>query len=484
MNIQKYRNPNLNEVVNELNRRKIGFEREEYSCLLTDNSVIISEDAKEHINSDALQIWDWLKATYKIYNDCMDSKSESVQDALEWGLSDLAIRFQRESSKRFDMPRLGRLDSVVLEPCQKIAEIQWKGGGEGFISEIQDVFNSFSCNSDTYLLNNLCDGLGSVFSGCDCFSDTVNVLNTGRQIWMKTENGLKEKLKEYNVNLISLPPIEAGERLCIKEDRVCLYIDGRYCRLNYIYLDRLSEVVSEELFIKIVDAYWNGQVVLDPPPSYLFNQKVSLALPFCDEYKDLFHEQLRKILIPSALIAKGKINLSALIPYIDHKNRDLLSEVNRIEDLCRLPAKLRENLIIKCASSNKYNCHGGHAVWRLWGSKSVVEKNIGNIAQAINSTNEPWIIQPYVSETEKIPFAHPDELSTSQIMKAHARYGIYYGVVDGRPGIIGSIATLSPFWKVAGKTASYDSNGRLFGSAFTDIRVKKEKKNGKSTSSR
>lgn len=471
MSLKNYNNSKVFEIRNELNKRKISFDEEEYSCLLTTNSITIDSNIYDKLKKDGIEIWNWLKTTLKIYNSSVLDKTSNLFKYFEWGLTPKAIEYQRKSSEKLDLPYLGRLDSVVLEPCQKIAEVQWKGGGEGFISEIQEVFNLFSEDDKNISINKLSEGLGNVFRTAVNSQSTINVLNTGRQIWMKTERGLKEKLKKVDINLHSLPPEAVSSKITINKNDVFLNEDGKLYKLDYIYMDRLQEYLSNCQFEQIVKLYWEEKIVLDPPPSYIFNQKISLALPFSDEFKELYNDSIREILIPTALVTKDKLDLKNLIPYMNHKNRDLLASVEKIEDLCKLPNKLRANLVVKCASSHKYNCHGGHAVWRLWGTKINVEKQIETINEMVKN-GEPWIIQPYISQTDQIDFVHPNNVDIIQSLNSHARYGIYYGVINRYPNLIGAIATLSPFWKVAGKSASYDSNGNLFGSAFTNILIK------------
>lgn len=471
MNIQEYPHHYTSIILEKFAESNLKFDQDSYSCLVTPSFASISSDAVAQLNADIKYVWEWLKSTLHIYNDELDNNPDSpLVQALEWGLNDYSIALQRSSARNMELPKLGRLDSVILEPRQQIAEVQWKGGGEGFISEILNSLNKIFIDSKTEQFGNLSKGLENVFR--ETKTEEIVVLNTGRSLWMQTELNLSKELGERGVKFFSLPPNEVADHIQVQNGKVYLTMEGVTEKLDYIYLDRLSEALPEELLVKVIDSYREGNLFLDPPPSYIFNQKISLALPFMKQYKKYYSDEIRRIFIPSVLITNDKPDLTPIIPYIKHTKAELLAEVNNWDDLAILPKKIRGNLVIKCASSHKYNNHGGHGVFRLWGSKVVAEKTLTEVLDNVRRGNEPWIIQPYIDETWKVPFAHPLHVNQIQYYDAHARFGIYCGIINDMPQVIGSIATFSPFWKVAGKTAGFDENGKLKGSAFTDIRVK------------
>jgi len=121
-------------------------------------------------------------------------------------------------------------------------------------------------------------------------------------------------------------------------------------------------------------------------------QKVALALPFMAEFADRFTDDVRTVLIPSALVLPGQPpELEAVAAAVGGTAAARLRAVECWEDLPRLPRGVRERLVVKCASADPATSSRGRGV--------------------------------------------------------------------------------SPFWKVAGKDAGWDQNGRVTGSAFVDLRV-------------
>ncbi|MEK7590847.1 MAG: hypothetical protein AAB489_01415 [Patescibacteria group bacterium] len=473
MNIHSWPIGSAERILEALNEEGIRYDQPMYSALISPSSAIISKQCAAKIEHDIRTIWEWSRQSAALYAELIerrDEHSELVQ-ACEWGLTPDAVALQRESSRLGEEPGIGRIDAVKVEGDQQIAEIQWKGGGEGFIAAIDEQYRHlFPQREDQSHFGHLAERWADAFRSTES-EDEVCVLNTGRSVWMDSEQWLAKKLAPRGITMVSLPPSRVAESLIVDNDRVLVNTGKGFRKLDYLYLDRLTEVIPPELLQKIIGVSRDGRLRIDPPPSYLFNEKVPLALPFTDEYRRGFSGRIREILIPSALMHDGKPDLSAVASSLDHPGSSVLSEMNQWEDLLKVPRSLREQLVFKCASAHKTDNHGGHGVWRLWGSTSVAGKVLNEVLSRVRGKHEPWIVQKYVQETFTVPFAHPEYTEEIQTRTAHARFGIYCSMQRNRPLLLGGIATFSPFWKVAGKAASRDKDGRLNGSAFTDIRV-------------
>ena len=473
MDVKIYNAQDAKFLLDQFNENNVTFEQKTYSGLISPCSALINSEAAEKINSDATLIWEWAETAQRIYANLIANDPQNpLVKALEKNLTNVALYQQRQSALRGDLPKFGRIDSIALEPNQKIAEIQWKGGGAAFMAQIQRIYNERYQQEGEVQFGDLVKGLSKLYTENQTKKEPTVLIVTS-SFWKKTEDLLATQLKIDGINLIATPIKGIAKKLKVENGMVYIEHDLKKYKLDYIYLDRLSERLPNELLEKVIFAYESKNVILDPPPSYLYNQKITLALPFQEEYRNYFSEGIRSILIPTALMSNNNPDLSSIIPFITHSKAYLLGEIKTWEDLIKLPVALRNQLVLKYASTDKFNSCGGHRVIRLKCSNSILEKTLETILNDINN-NEPWIIQPYINETWDVPFAHPESCDNIEIMKAHARLNIYCANINGIKEVIGSIATFSPLWKVAGKTASYDENGHLNGSSFTDIRLVKK----------
>lgn len=474
MRIQEWPNSGKR-IIDELNGQDLSYDRSQYSGLITPASVVLEAGTSQRLHNDIPVVWDWFRQWRAIYRELLegDDGTNEILQASEWGLDPTALEFQRESTRREEDPLLGRIDSVSLGVRQQIAEVQWKGGGEGFIAAIDATYRRlFPLEGGTESLGNLADNWGRVLRSANSQSEgPVHILNTGRNLWKEGEGFLAQELASQGVQWSFLPPEEVASHLRLQDGRVYLQIEGGLHPLDFIYLDRLSEVIPQEMMAELCRIALDGNIRIDPPSSYLFNQKIGLALPFMTEYKERFSDRIREILIPSVLVLGDEPDCTPIIPALSHSKRDLVGDLRTWDDLLKLPRSLREQLVFKCASTHQHDNHGGHGVWRLWGSESVAKRSLDEILNRARVQKEPWILQPYVNTTWDVPFVHPEKPEEVQRIQAHARFGIYCGHSEETPYLLGGIATFSPFWKVAGKTAGHDKDGKLTGSAFTDIRI-------------
>ncbi len=473
MNIHSWPTGSAGRILEALNGEGVRYDMPAYSALISPSSAIISRQSAAKIERDIRTIWEWSRQSVALYAELVEHAGErhELVRACEWGLTPEAVALQRESSRLCEEPGIGRIDAVKVEEDQQIAEIQWKGGGEGFIAAITEQYRElFPQREHQSHFGHLAEQWSHAFRSSEG-DDEVCTLNTGRAAWMKTEQWLAKKMEPHGVAMVSLPPSLVAENLAIDNGRVLVNTGKGFRKLDYLYLDRLTEVIPPELLREMIGISRNGRLRIDPPPNYLFNEKVPLALPFTDEFRQRFSDRIREILIPSSLMCDGKPDLSAVAASLDHPKKHILSELDRWEDLLKAPRSLREQLVFKCASAHKTDNHGGHGVWRLWGSSSVAGKILDDILSRVRGNHEPWVVQKYVQETFAVPLAHPERPEEVQTRTAHARFGIYCALRCSQPLLIGGIATFSPFWKVAGKTATRDKDGKLNGSAFTDIRV-------------
>jgi hypothetical protein len=228
---------------------------------------------------------------------------------------------------------------------------------------------------------------------------------------------------------------------------------------------------------RLIRKYNDNEVVIDPPPSYVFNEKLPFSLPFSPEFRDYFDDHVRRTLVPTVLVSAENPDLSALVPFVRHEDSGLLNDLESWTDIYKLPESLRARLVMKCGSAHQWDNHGGHGVFRLGGSPEAAHGVLDPILDRVTRTGEPWVVQPYLGLKWRVPVAHLSRPHESTELNMHAKLGVYFHLSSAgehRPVFMGGIATLGTDWKVSGassKPARIDEAGRLRGAFRHDIRV-------------
>jgi hypothetical protein len=453
-----------------LTARDTVYEGEKYSGLVCPCTVSVPGSDVPRLAREIRAIWEWNRIWHDLYADAATGfdRIDGVLGYTDYGLTRKALAVQRRPSVLKRDPRIGRVDSVNLAPHQAVAEVQWKGGGEGFAAGVQAAYlSAIPCGAGTDPLGGVLTESWAEFYRGYTSSGRPFVVNSTRHTWERSEQYLISALAELGVDLAFIPRQRIGSRLTVRDHKVYAEWGGVARRVDYLSLDRISEALPDELFLQVIDAYELRRVHIEPPPTYLYSQKIGYALPWHPRYRDAFCDEVRSVLIPSVCLNDGPASLRLLAPSIEHPRHELLAEISSWDDVQALPDGLRRRIVVKCGSINGQLNHGGRGVWRL-GSAATLQ----NVLRRIDR-GEPWIAQPYIDRTWKVPLSMPAD-GAPDIQSCHARFCLYASHDRGLPGtcprILGAVVTLSTFWKSAGKSASRDAQGRIRGSAFLDLR--------------
>ena len=446
------------------------YEGEKYSGLVCPCTASVAGRDVPRLAREISAIWQWNRVWHDLYAEAAASSDriDGVLGYTDYGLTPKALAVQRRPSVLRRDPRVGRVDSVALAPHQAVAEVQWKGGGEGFAAGVQGAYlSAIPCGAGTEPLGGILTDTWAEFYRGYASGGSPFVINSTRHTWERSEQYLIDALAPLGVDLAFIPRQRIGKHLTVRDHRVYADWGGAPRRVDYLSLDRISEALPDELFSQVIDAYEQGQVHIEPPPTYLYSQKIGYALPWHPRYRDAFGDEVRSVLIPSVCLNDGPASLRLLASSIEHPRRELLCAIGSWDDVQALPDGLRRRIVVKCGSINGQLNHGGRGVWRL-GSAAT----LANVLRRIER-GEPWIAQPYVDQTWKVPLSAPAGGAPS-IESCHARFCLYASLdhahADPSPRLLGAVVTLSTFWKSAGKSASIDDQGRIHGSAFLDLR--------------
>jgi hypothetical protein len=444
------------------------YRGERYTGLVSPSSVVLPERAATELPAQMAAIWQWNRTWHDLYSEQVAGGEEDhwLVRSTEWGTSPKALAVQRRPDVLARDPHVGRVDSVTLDPVQRVAEVQWKGGGEGFAAGIQSAYLRLrDPGRDEHALGGRLLDTWAAFFRAHARGDHAFVVNSSRATWAPSERFLIDGLRERGVEMTFVPRNEIGSVIRVEGGAVLAPFGSRLERVDVIYLDRLSEALPVDLFDGLVGAYLDGAVHVDPPPTYLYSQKFGFVLPFHRDYRDRFSDAVRELLIPSAPIGDEPPDLEPIAGAVEHPRRDLLGELREWEDLQRLPVSLRRALVAKCGSVNGRLNNAGRGVWRL-GAAATLEA----VLERVRGRGEPWILQPYLNRRWPVPLAHPDDASAHP-HAAHGRFLVYASAMHGTHELLGGLATFSTFWKAAGKDAGEPSGGRPGGAAFVDLRV-------------
>jgi hypothetical protein len=248
---------------------------------------------------------------------------------------------------------------------------------------------------------------------------------------------------------------------------------ARLRRVDFLYGREFGEVFRSGVK-RLAGAVLDGKVWVETPLNYAYRQKWGLALPFMDEFRSLFDDRLRQIVIPTALLTVADADLSPIVPHMDNPDRDRLLGVTRPLDLAELPTALRRSLVVKCgAGRGDYYSHG-RGVFRIGGSRASARKVLEFVTDRTVLHEEPWLVQPYAAETYRLQLSFPEAVEDLRTVDAHARFMVF-GAKFGRgdPVTMGGLGNYGAHWKVSGKTPAVAPDGAITGTAFNDLRVER-----------
>lgn len=451
------------------------YEGHPFMGLVSPTSTLIPETAAERLREHVAAVDAWARGVAAVYAGLLDAGDDAhpMLRMLEWGLDRDAVRLQRASAIRGDRPVAARMDCVDLGSDNFIAEVQWKGAGEGWTASIDRSYREvFPMDEGHQGLGDLVRAWAEVFRTDGC------AVNTGRLGWMDAEEFLMHELRALGTTLVSRVPADVQALLDLGDGGVpAVAGDGTRQPLRHLFLDRLTEVIDVDVIDRLVEHYVAGELVLDPPPSYVFNEKLPMALPFTDGYREHFDDAVRRALVPSVLVTADAPRLGGIVPYVRSGDAAMLGDVRTWDDVLALPSELRGDLVLKCGSADQWDNHGGHGVFRLDGETGAAREVLGSVLGRVRDTGEPWVVQPYLGNRWRVPVAHLDDPFSPREMDLHAKFGIYFRLPHGDHtsyDVLGGIATMSTSWKVSGASktpATVVADGTLAGAFRHDIRV-------------
>jgi hypothetical protein len=462
--------PRTKELLATLTSSGATYGSGDYTGLVSPTTIVIDRPARDGIGAASRAVWRWMEACQRIYGELLATEPRHpVVRAFEWGLPAGAAQLQRDPAVRALRPSAGRIDAVTVHPVVQVAEVQWKGGGEGFLAGVERAQRQ----------------VGPSVPGAVPFAPSLDgwvryfrsrkvefVTSVGRDAWQNSNRLLEEALAAAGIGMRLIAPGLLERELRLGPAGVEVRHGRLWRRLDYLWGDRLHDSLSPDTVTRLHHHSLDGRLIVDPPLSYLYTQKVALALPFMAEFADRFTDDVRTVLIPSALVLPGQPpELEAVAAAVGGTAAARLRAVERWEDLPRLPRSVRERLVVKCASADPATSSRGRGVIQLGGSGAMAASSWQPCWQRVSQDDEPWLIQPYVSQKFLAPLAHPSAPGDIQVRPVHTRIAIFCGDLTGDAQPLGAIGNVSPYWKVAGKDAGWDQNGRVTGSAFVDLQV-------------
>jgi hypothetical protein len=178
---------------------------------------------------------------------------------------------------------------------------------------------------------------------------------------------------------------------------------------NFIRSHSVYGLIAENLFKHRLKLVEGGKAKFDLPPLLIFDQKMTLCLPFLEETRGLFSEDIRKMLVYTN-------------PIYPRGFRDFGGNWITIEDFLKRPPGQRKYFL-------KY---GGCDTSANWGSRAVYRLDTKAASDLLKKAtldfinNRPWVIQPASSEKETVTYLTRtnDQPITENLT---AKYSTFYG---------------------------------------------------------
>ena len=168
-------------------------------------------------------------------------------------------------------------------------------------------------------------------------------------------------------------------------------------------------LVSENLFKLRVRDVSEGLTRFDLPPILVFDQKAPLCLPFIEETRALFPDEIRE-------------SLAYSYPVTETGFRDHTGEWIDIDSFLKRPPSQRKYFL-------KY---AGCDVSKNWGSRSVFRLDRRSAAIYLKAAaadvkvGRCWLIQPELSHKESVTFLHKETYIPTRA-KWNAKHSCFYG---------------------------------------------------------
>jgi hypothetical protein len=473
MEIVSYDNKLLKDLVAQLVERKLifGF-GSRYSSLVSPSYTCLTVAEAREVETDLSHLWSLYRVWSELYLSSVRRQAPDwIRRFTEYRLSPRKIRGHRLLAHSWLEPRMCRVDYVSLGENRKIAEIQWKSGGLGLFFGIQSVYAAVApCSANTQPIGNLTESLFRLILDSTGANDGVAV-NGVRNHWFKSEHYLKHLAAGRGLSWFPVIRDELPMRIIERSGQYFVSEGGFLHPIAFLYGLEHGNAFRQG-FERLAQATVEGRIWVETPLNFVYRQKWGLALPFMAEFKGMFDERLREVIIPTVLLNQQPLDLSPIVEHMTHAERERLLQVRNLDDIPDLPGSLRKHLVFKCgAGRGGFHSHG-KGVFRVGGSKASAQKMIDFIKERMVTENEPWIVQQYVQQTYLVSMCLPDDIDRMQEVAAHARFMVFGArYTEEQPTIMGGLGNYGAHWKVSGRSPGIDDRGNLIGTAFNDMRV-------------
>jgi len=238
----------------------------------------------------------------------------------------------------------------------------------------------------------------------------------------------------------------AGERYFIQRARSGSSYFGydrgvRPRECNFVRAHDFPSLLNENFVAERLEMTRAGAQLYDLPPVAFFDQKLLIALPFWEETRQYYDDEVRGLFPHTTVVTPQGILLET-------------GEVLGIDRFCALPRRQR----------NFYLKYAGSDVTRNWGSRSVF--HLGKLSQPACRallteaaggyvSGERWIVQREQSSRMELPYL--TRAGESDVARGHAKVSTFYG--PGGPMAV--LIMVESFYKVHGSTHTVTAVGAL-----------------------
>lgn len=429
----------------------------EYASLISPAFVLLSKKETIEFDADLEELAKLYRLASKLYIDSLLGGHDNwIIKSVESSLSKEQIMVTRACANNLLEPMMTRVDYVSIGSLgRKIAEVQWKSGGPGLFIGHEFMYRTLFETHPSCTYGNLVDRYFTAIKESFHCADLV-VVNEGRKEWLQGEKFLIELAKGYGIEYYPADRAEIKDNLCIGADGLCRYGNKR---INVLRGRGFSDLINSEILIGISKSVLENKLWVEIPLNYIYRQKWPMILPFHVDFKSLFSDRLREILIPTTLLDGETIDLSSVYDYFGKENIELMS-INNIREVADLPLSLRRKFVIKHSSGVGKLQNGGKGVFRLLGSKRQSFDIIEQIIFDMRTNKSTWVTQPMISCKYDVPFYIGNE---RQNIAAHLRFMLFGGREKGFWEAHGALANFARDWKVSGSRQS----------SFSGVRVEK-----------
>ena len=404
------------EIRDYCNKLQLGYDRApDCRFLVGPEPFKISDDQLAVFVNQGEQFRAWFAITLELSTRaCRDHSMSWLADLIEGESPDHIKKVNRQVhlSGLLNIPLFARPDMSAIGAS---VEVQTPGSGWGYQTAIHNV--------------------------------------VGKSRWTGPVNGFKRAVKALTgshstpsayvlYNDPHFPEVEYFCRLC-GEAGMQLQMHFKTLpsasEVKFVRRPPLEDLLSYKGGSELVQSWLNGQLVLEPGPSLLFDQKLAILFPFHPLLREFYPDSVRQLFPETYLVARD----SRLV--FDGKPLSL-------DELSNLSGSKRQ-FILKYAGAKKGLRAGGKAVYNLSErNHQKVQELLAIALQDGESHRSPWLIQKRVRQ--KYPIVFLDHVA-EEIREAQY-YALFRPMCSFLPDEPSEIVALTALfrkdWKVHGSS--------------------------------